>query len=103
MNNEQERLKNTSDTDVCYIRHAPGAAHAATGIRAGMKSGKSHLPEGCDNIWDFNVADDGVMRIAVTEEETREGLRMGKQKLRRVLGAELVHIRTPCISRSLKK
>ena len=50
--------------------------------QSGYEEREISLPEGCDNIWDFNVADDGVMRIAVTEEE--------KQKPRRVLGAELV-------------
>ena len=46
------------------------------GDPSGYEEREISLPEGCDNIWDFNVADDGLC--------------MGKQKLRRVLGAELV-------------
>ena len=61
-----------------------------SGDQSGYEEREISLPEGCDNIWDFNVADDGVMRIAVTEEETQKGYAMGKQKPRRVLGAELV-------------
>ena len=41
--------------------------------QSGYEEREISLPEGCDNIWDFNVADDGVMRIAVTEEETQKG------------------------------
>ena len=44
-----------------------------SGDQSGYEEREISLPEGCDNIWDFNVADDGVMRIAVTEEETQKG------------------------------
>ena len=71
------------------------------GDQSGYEEREISLPEGCDNIWDFNVADDGVMRIAVTEEETQKGY--GKAEIAASLGSGAGAIRMPCISRSLKK
>ena len=45
-----------------------------SGDQSGYEEREISLPEGCDNIWAFNVADDGVMRIAVTEEETQKAV-----------------------------